>query len=74
MVLEEDGAAMYTVIINHEEQYSIWPNWKAVPAGWRAAGKTGAKVECIAFINEVWTDMRPLSLRRRTEAKSTSQF
>ena len=65
MVWEEDSEAEYTVIINHEEQYSIWPNWKAVPAGWRMAGKTGTKPECLAYVNEVWTDIRPLSLRRQ---------
>jgi MbtH protein len=69
---EEDGAAIYTVIVNREEQYSIWPNCKAIPAGWRLAGKTGVKVECIAFINDVWTDIRPLSLRRRMDEESST--
>lgn len=54
----------FTVVINHEEQYSIWPTYKAIPDGWRAAGKTGKKAECLAHIDEVWTDMRPLSLRK----------
>jgi len=66
-VMVVDDATIYTVIINDEEQYSIWPNWKAVPAGWRAAGKMGAKAECLAYINEIWADLRPLSLRRRME-------
>ncbi len=73
MVWEEDGGAIYTVIINHEEQYSIWPDWKAVPAGWRVAGKTGSKAECLAYINEVWTDMRPLSLRRQMAEGAPAQ-
>lgn len=57
----------YMVVVNHEEQYSIWPAWRELPAGWRAAGKEGRKDECLSFINEVWTDMRPLSLRRRMD-------
>lgn len=67
MAWEEDESAIYTVVVNHEEQYSIWPDYKEIPAGWRAAGKTGPRAECLAFINEVWTDMRPLSLRRQME-------
>lgn len=54
----------FTVVINHEEQYSIWPTYKQIPDGWRAAGKAGKKAECLAYIDEVWTDMRPLSLRK----------
>jgi MbtH protein len=53
-------------VVNHEEQYSIWPAEREIPAGWREAGKTGFKEECLAYIREVWTDMRPLSLRRQT--------
>ncbi|MFJ3463659.1 MbtH family protein [Achromobacter spanius] len=55
---------VFNVVINHEEQYSIWPDYKEIPAGWRAVGKKGLKPECLAYIEEVWTDMRPLSLRR----------
>ncbi len=54
----------YCVVMNHEEQYSIWPTTKLIPAGWRDAGKSGSKAECLAHIETVWTDMRPLSLRR----------
>lgn len=55
----------YLVVCNHEEQYSIWPTYKSeIPAGWRAVGKSGTKQECLDYINEVWTDMRPLSLRK----------
>jgi MbtH protein len=50
------------------EQYSIWPAEKALPAGWKSAGNTGTKPECLQYIEEVWTDMRPLSLRRKMEA------
>jgi MbtH protein len=58
----------YVVVVNHEEQYSIWPDWKEIPLGWRACGKSGPKQECLAYIEEVWTDMRPLSLRRKMDA------
>ena len=54
----------YRVVMNEEEQYSIWPARRDLPAGWKAVGKTGPKAECLAYIEEVWTDMRPLSLRR----------
>ena len=58
-----DDDVVYTVVVNHEEQYSIWPQERTVPDGWREAGKTGTKDECLRYIGEVWTDMRPLSLR-----------
>lgn len=54
----------FLVVINYEEQYSIWPDYKPVPAGWRALEKQGSKEECLAYIETVWTDMRPLSLRQ----------
>jgi MbtH protein len=73
MVWEEDSEAAYSVIINCEEQYSLWPNWKAVPYGWRMAGKAGTKAECVAYINEVWTDMRPLSLCRQMQEGALAQ-
>lgn len=57
--------ATFTVVINDEEQYSIWPQAMTIPAGWREVGVTGAKEHCLARIEELWTDMRPLSLRRR---------
>lgn len=52
------------VVVNDEEQYSIWPTDRALPAGWSEAGMSGTKEECLAFIEQVWTDMRPRSLRR----------
>jgi uncharacterized protein YbdZ (MbtH family) len=58
---------IYKVVMNHEEQYSIWPDYKELPNGWRYGGKTGLKSECLAHIKEVWTDMRPLSLRKKME-------
>lgn len=67
MAYEEDDTRTYKVVLNHEEQYSIWLADRENPLGWRDAGKTGTKAECLAFIKEVWTDMRPLSLRRKME-------
>jgi MbtH protein len=64
---DEEDRTVYRVVVNHEEQYSIWPEWKEVPAGWSDAGRSGTKKECLAYIEEVWTDMRPLSLRKRME-------
>jgi len=64
MAADETDATVYQVVVNDEEQYSIWPAYKALPAGWRLEGKSGPKAECLAHIESVWTDMRPLSLRR----------
>ena len=58
----------HKVVVNHEEQYSIWPAHRASPPGWRDTGKIGSKAECLAYVREVWTDMRPLSLRRQMDA------
>lgn len=58
---------IFQVVVNHEEQYSIWPDYKEIPKGWRKAGKSGYKKECLEYIEEVWTDMRPLSLRKWME-------
>jgi MbtH protein len=57
----------YKVVVNHEEQYSIWPDVRKNPVGWRDGGKRGSKVECLAYIEKVWTDMRPLTLRKDME-------
>jgi MbtH protein len=62
--VDEGEDRRYVVLVNEEEQYSLWPATKVVPAGWRLAGKEGSEQECMAFVDEVWTDMRPLSLRR----------
>ncbi|ARN83882.1 MbtH family protein [Methylocystis bryophila] len=71
MSWEEDETMVYKVVVNHEEQYSIWPDYKEIPDGWRAVGKIGLKPECLSYIKEVWTDMRPLSLRKQmAEAES----
>ena len=62
---EQEENTIYKVVVNHEEQYSIWPADRENPLGWNDAGKTGAKAECLSYIKEVWNDMRPLSLRLR---------
>jgi MbtH protein len=64
---EEPDTTTYKVVVNHEEQYSIWPVDRENPLGWRDAGRSGTKAECLAYINEVWTDMRPLSLRKKMD-------
>lgn len=55
----------YKVVLNHEEQYSIWPSHRENPLGWSDAGKVGTKDECLQYITEVWTDMTPKSLRKK---------
>lgn len=64
---EKDDNRIYKVVVNHEVQYSIWPADKVNALGWADAGKIGTKAECLAHIKEVWTDMRPLSLRKKME-------
>jgi MbtH protein len=66
----EDDGAIYKVVVNAEEQYSIWRAHRPIPPGWKDVGKEGVKAECLAYIKEVWTDMRPLSLRKQMEAAS----
>ena len=62
---EGEDDTIYRVVVNHEEQYSIWPANRENALGWSDAGKSGNKQECLDYIAEVWTDMRPLSLRQR---------
>lgn len=69
-----DDDRTYEVVVNDEEQYSIWLSDKDIPAGWRAVGMSGTKERCLAYIEEVWTDMRPLSLRKRTAEETCSQL
>lgn len=61
----DDDQALFEVVVNPEEQYSLWPADREIPAGWRKAGKQGKKAECLTYIDEVWKDMRPLSLRQK---------
>ena len=63
----DDENAQFRVVYNHEEQYSIWPVERDIPLGWKEEGKVGTKQECLDHIEKVWTDMRPLSLRRHLE-------
>jgi len=63
--VDEDDETTYAVVVNHEEQYSIWPAGRELPAGWRSAGFEGTKADCLAHVEAVWTDMRPLSARNR---------
>lgn len=69
--LHEDQI-LYRVVVNEEEQYSIWPVSKELPLGWRDAGRQGRKDECLKYVTEVWTDMRPLSLRRAMDGAPPS--
>jgi MbtH protein len=66
---EREDTTIYEVVKNHEDQYSIWPADRELPLGWDKAGKSGTKAECLAFIEEVWTDMRPISLRKAMEGQ-----
>ena len=61
---ETRNEATFKVVINHEEQYSLWAADRPVPKGWHEAGYEGTRKQCLDHIEEVWTDMRPLSLRR----------
>jgi MbtH protein len=67
MTVENEDNATIKVVVNHEEQYSIWPAHKDPPEGWREVGKVGTRQECLDYIERVWTDMRPLSLRRQMD-------
>jgi MbtH protein len=66
METELSTERMYQVVVNDEEQYSLWPAGRPLPAGWRAEGVEGTEDECAAHIDRVWVDMRPLSLRGRS--------
>ncbi|HEX8145169.1 MAG TPA: MbtH family protein [Pyrinomonadaceae bacterium] len=70
---EREDTTIYKVVVNHEEQYSIWPADRENALGWNDAGKTGTKQECLDYIKEVWTDMRPLSLRKKMEEAEGSK-
>ncbi|NJL61670.1 MAG: MbtH family protein [Methylacidiphilales bacterium] len=62
---------IYKVVINEEEQYSIWFDYRDIPYGWKEVGKSGTKQECLDYIKEVWTDMRPLSVRKNMSETTT---
>jgi MbtH protein len=69
----DDTQRDFHVVVNDEEQYSIWPADRDIPAGWRPAGHVGSKVDCIGHVDGVWTDMRPLSLRRSAAAENATR-
>jgi len=66
---EQEDKTIYKVVLNHEEQYSIWPADRENALGWRDEGTTGLKQVCLDHIKEIWTDMRPLSLRQKMDGK-----
>src|SRR3954465_9906238 len=70
---DREDNTIYKVVVNHEEQYSIWPAHRENPLGWNDVGKSGLKQECLDYIKEVWTDMRPLSLRKKMEEMERSR-
>ena len=70
---EQNQAAMFKVVVNHEEQFSIWWTDRENPPGWRDVDKCGTKEECLAYIKEHWTDMRPLSVRRSIDQSAQQQ-
>lgn len=70
---DEEDTRTYIAVVNHEEQYSIWLADKEIPLGWKDVGVKGSKEECLAHIKEVWTDMRPLSLRKAMEENEKKQ-
>ena len=73
MNTEDDDRITYVVVVNHEAQYSVWPAGREIPRGWREAGKRGLKPECLDYISRVWTDMRPLSLRKRMDSPNGAE-
>lgn len=64
---KEESQETFYVVKNTEEQYSTWPSYKQIPAGWESIGEPRTKADCLAYIEEIWTDMRPLSLRKQME-------
>ena len=72
MAEEDQDTRTYTVVVNHEEQFSIWPSDRPLPDGWRSDGVTGPKSVCLDHIETVWTDMRPLSLRKSMQERGLS--
>jgi MbtH protein len=68
-----EDKTIYKVVVNHEQQYSIWPSERENALGWKDVGKSGTKAECLDYIKEVWTDMRPLSLRQQMEKSALWQ-
>lgn len=68
----DDDKTTYIVVVNDEEQYSIWPDYRQIPLGWHDAGVRGPKQECLDYIAKVWTDMRPKSLREAMDGAQSA--
>ena len=64
---QQEAESVYIVLINHEEQYSLWPKHKAIPPGWQDVGMEGTREKCSQYVDEAWTDMRPKSLREKMD-------
>ncbi|MDF6045870.1 MbtH family NRPS accessory protein [Streptomyces sp. JH14] len=60
---DQKDQPVHTVVVNEQEQYSVWPDLVAVPQGWRETGRRGTHAECLEHIESVWTGLRPLSIR-----------
>ena len=73
MSQNQESSEEYLVVINGEEQYSIWPSYKPVPKGWKQVDKPGSKEQCLEYIEKNWTDMRPLSLRKQMQKISDDE-
>jgi len=67
-----DNITLYNVVKNSEEQYSIWPANRPLPLGWTEVGKPASKPDCLSYIEKVWTDMRPRSLREQMNSQQSS--
>lgn len=67
MANNSEDKRIYKVVVNHEEQYSLWFADRKNPSGWKDAGKSGTKGECLSYVEQVWTDMTPLSLRKKEQ-------
>ncbi|OLT24608.1 antibiotic synthesis protein MbtH [Nocardiopsis sp. CNR-923] len=70
--MDQSSHDLYTVVVNHEEQYSLWPTGSACPDGWRPIGVSGDRERCLAWIAAAWTDQRPRSLRARLGAEDAT--
>jgi MbtH protein len=73
MNMNGENNTIYRVLVNGEEQYSIWPEYKDIPAGWQDVGQMGPKEQCLEYIDKTWTDMRPLSLRKAMAAEAAEK-
>jgi MbtH protein len=69
---ETEETTTFKVLVNEEEQYSLWPARREPPPGWQDTGKRGTKAACVSFINDAWVDLRPLSLRKRMANKMSA--